>query len=160
MIRLDNAVKQHKRLTEQLIKQSSLSLTIKLPAPKVTGTVNPLYGDMTRERSKAGETKGPYKCLWYDALTATSTSSSGVETTIETLAGQFVEATAFAEVWLNDVLVDPSNTSGKTWFEEGMYVIFNGQRYKYLGCAKLGLATSAPYFLMIALKGGAAYDDQ
>lgn len=155
---LNGAINAHKRSLEKLIHGSELSLTIRLMPPRTTVGVNLLYGDPNRETSKLGEVKGPYKCLWYDALSI-STSDRGIETTVDKLAGQYKEADSFAELWLSDVLVSPNEPFGLTWFEKAQAVIFNGHRFDYLGAAKLGLSTTAPYVIMIALKGAASHVD-
>lgn len=159
MPNLNGAVIVHKRSLENLIHGSELFLTIRLMPPRVTTGVNLLYGDSTRESSKSGETKGPYKCLWYDSLSARSFSDSGIETTIDQLAGQYKEADSFAELWLQDILITPNDYFGETWFDKAQIVVFNGRRFEYLGAAKLGLAITAPYVLMVALKGAAGYVD-
>jgi hypothetical protein len=156
---LNGIVNVHKRSLESLIHGSELFLTIRLMPPRVTAGVNLLYGDSSRESSKLGETKGPYKCLWYDALSARSFSDSGIETTIEKLAGQYKEADSFAELWLQDILVTPDDYFGETWFDKAQIVVFNNKRFKYLGAAKLGLAITAPYIVMVALKGSVGYVD-
>lgn len=151
-------VNAHKRSLDNLIHGSELSLTVRLMPPRDTTGVNLLYGNPSRETSKLGETKGPFKCLWYDALTI-ALSVRGMEATVSQIAGQYREADAYAELWLNDVLIDQSNIFGLTWFEKAQAVICNGQRFDYLGGAKLGLATTAPYIIMVALKGSAGHVD-
>lgn len=155
---LNGIVNAHKRSLEKLIHGSELSLTIRLMPPRITSGVNLLYGDPTRESSKLGQVKGPYKCLWYDAINVGS-SDRGIESTVERLAGQYREADSFAELWLADVLVSVTDVFGLTWLEKSQAIIFNGKRFEYLGSAKLGLATVAPYIIIVALKGAAGNVD-
>lgn len=155
---LNGAIQAHKRSLDSLIHGSELFLTIRLMPPRVTSGVNILYGDATRETSKAGEIKGPFKCLWYDALSV-AIGGRGIETTVDKLAGQYKEADSFAELWLSDVLTDQADPFGVTWFDKAQAVVFNGKRFDYLGNAKLGLSTTAPYVIMIALKGAAGHVD-
>lgn len=159
MPQVNSLVQLHKQSVKGLIYNSDISLLIRLPAPIVSTGVNVLYGQPQRETLSTGDTKGPFKCLWYDALTAKTKGDNGVETTISQLAGQYREADTFAEVWLQDVLVDTTDPYGLTWFDKARWVIIGNKRYKFLGSAKLGLATSAPYFLMIALQGAVGYAD-
>lgn len=151
----------HKRSIKRLIEMSDVTLTIHLPVPVQVVSVNPLFGDFTRESNKAGETKGPYHCLWYDALTARTVSRTGdsasIERVVESSPGQFRDATAFAEVWMQSVLLDQNDPMSKTWFDKALFVSSNGQNYKVLGYAKLGLSVSTPYSAMVALKGGYGY---
>lgn len=155
---LNGVVQAHKQNLNSLIHGSELFLTVRLMPPRTSAGVNILYGDPTRETSKAGETKGPFKCLWYDALAIIS-GPRGVEPIVQQLAGQFKEADSFAELWLGDVLVDTSDPFGNTWFDKAQAVVFNGKRFDYLGSAKLGLSTTAPYIIMVALKGAAGHVD-
>lgn len=141
---------------------SEVSLIVQLPVPPQTSNVNPLFGDMNREVSQAGETKGPYSCLWYDAYSARSMSrgeTGGIERIVESSAGQFRDATAFAEVWLQDILLDQNNPAGQTWFDKALFVICQGKKYKVLGYVKLGLSVSTPYSAVVGLKGGLGYDN-
>lgn len=160
-MRYNKIVDVHKRQAKLLIRASDLTAVVRLPVAKTTSG-NPLFGDFSRETSTAGVEKGPFQCLWYDALTAKSMGkqdSKGVERIVENSPGQFREATAFAEFWLEDVLVDPSNPGGQTWFDQSQHVVVGGQRYKFLGYAKLGLSVSEPYLLMVGLKGGVGFDE-
>ena len=151
----------HKRQSKNLIRSSNLSAVVRLPVTQ-TSSGNPLFGDFSRETSTAGVEKGPFQCLWYDALTAKSMGkqdSKGVEKIVENSPGQFREATAFAEFWLEDVLIDPSDAGGQTWFDKSQNVVVGQQRFKFLGYAKLGLSVEAPYLLMVGLKGSLGYDE-
>jgi hypothetical protein len=154
-------VEVHKRQIKTLIRASDVTAVVRLPVVQ-TPTGNPLFGELSREGNTGGLEKGPYRCLWYDALTAKSMGkqdSKGVETIVENSPGQFREATAFAEFWLEDVLIDGSDAGGQTWFDKAMHVVVGNQRYKFLGYAKLGLSVGAPYLLMVGLKGGLGYDE-
>jgi hypothetical protein len=161
MINTAGAVTAHKKHVKGLIRGSTQEILVRLPAPVVSSGVNPLFGDFTREDADTGTERGPYKCLWYDALSARSMSSTGAgfETTVDRLAGQYREATAFAEMWLEDVLVDPLDISGHTWFDRAQTIVFDNMKYDYLGNVKIGLSTSAPYILLVVLKGGLGYAD-
>src|SRR5258706_10219356 len=100
---LTRTVDMHKKSLRKLISMSEVELTIQLPVPPDSSNVNPLFGNMSRETSQAGESKGPYSCLWYDAYSARTMGrgeTSGIERVIESTPGQFRDATAFAEVWL------------------------------------------------------------
>jgi len=154
------AVKAHRTHSKKLIRGSEQELTLLLPVARVSSNVNPLFGDPTRETDDSGSTIGPLKCLWYDALSAKSQSAtgSGFEQSIQNLAGQYRDATAFAELWLEDVLTDPDDANSKTWFDEAKEIIYLGKKFQVLAEIRLGLATTAPYILMIVLKGGAGYD--
>lgn len=148
------AVAAHKKFSKELIRGSDQELLIRLPEPRITSGVNPLFGSSDREVGKTGDTKGPFKCIWFDALSARGTSSTGHEFGVERLMGQFREATAFAEVWLEDVLEDLADNAGATWFDKSQDVIYQGKSYEHIGEVRTGLATSAPYILMVVLKGG------
>lgn len=159
---LSRTVDMHKRSLKKLINMSEVDLTVQLPAPVQVNNVNPLFGDFNREISQAGETRGPYSCLWYDALSARSISraeTGGIERVVESSAGQFRDATAFAEVWLQDILLDQNNPAGQTWFDKALFVICQGKKYKVLGYVKLGLSISTPYSAVVGLKGGLGYDN-
>lgn len=159
---LTGTVNMHKRSLHRLINLSDVTLQIRLPVTNVAGTVNPLFGDLSRENNKTGDTVGPFNCLWYDAISAKSMGTGdtiGIEKVIEASPGQFREATAFAELWLQDVLIDQNDPLGPTWFDRALNVISLNRKYKVLGYAKLGLSVSVPYSLMVALKGGLGYDD-
>ena len=149
---LNGIINAHKRSLKQLIHESELELSIRLMVPRVTTGVNILYGDPSRETSKAGPIKGPYKCLWYDALSI-GLSSRGMEPAVAQLVGHYREADSFAELWLDDVLVNKNDIFGLTWFDKAQVVLFNGKVFDFLGAASLGLATTAPYIIMVALKG-------
>jgi hypothetical protein len=86
-------------------------------------------------------------------------SGTGFERTVEALAGQYRNATTFAEVWLEDVLQDTEDPAGRTWFDEAKHIVYLGKKYDFLGEVRLGLATAAPYILMIVMKGGAGYHE-
>lgn len=141
---------------------SEVELTVVLPVPKVSTSVNPLFGDMNRATNVAGEVKGPYSCLWYDAYSARTmgkNDSSGIETVIESTPGQFRDATAFAEVWLQEVLLDQNNPAGQTWFDKALFIECQGKKYNLLGYVKLGLSVSTPYSAVVGLKGMLGYDN-
>lgn len=158
-------VKLHKKALATIIENSDVQITLRLAAPIVQTGVNPLYGDFGRETAKTGDTKGPYNCLWYDALTLNRRSQmamfrgKGMESTIEQLAGQYREADFFAELLLQDVLVDQNDPNGLTWFDKTQWVINHGNRYKFLGAVRFSLATSQPYAIVCALKGATNYTD-
>ena len=97
--------------------------------------------------------------MWYDALTARGTSRSGPEEVMQRLAGQYQSATAFAELQLKDVLVDLTAPVGDTWFDRAKEIIYEGQKFKYLASARLGLSVGAPVILMVVLEGGRGYAD-
>lgn len=161
MSHISRTVDMHKRSLKKLIDMSEMSLTIKMPVPVQVGSVNPLFGNMNRETDTSGEEKGPYNCLWYDAYSAKTmgrADSGGIERIIESSPGQFRDATAFAEVWLQDVLLDSNNPAGQTWFDKALHVVCQGKKYKVLGYVKLGLAVSPPYSAVVGLKGGLGYD--
>lgn len=155
----------HKRALETVIANSEVQVTLRLAAPITQGVGNPLFGEFGRENAKTGETKGPYNCLWYDALTLNRRSQigmfrgKGMESTIEQLAGQYREADFFAELILREVLIDQNNPNGLTWFDKAQWVINDGNRYKFLGAVKFSLATSQPYAIVCALKGAVNYTD-
>jgi hypothetical protein len=156
---LAGAVASHKKLIYNLMNQSEQELTIRLPVARVSSGVNPLFGDSTRETDKTGTELGPIKCIWYDALSARSTGITGYSMLNELVTGQYKSATAFAEVWLDDVLIDPANPKGKTWIDKAKHIIYLDNIYEPIGEIRLGLATAAPYILMIVLKGAAGYDE-
>lgn len=156
---LARAVNIHKQQIKRLIYSSDVSLIVKLPVP-TSSTGNPLFGDMTREGNEAGVEKGPFYCLWYDALSAKTLAESdsrGMEQIVLQSTGQFKEATSFAELWLDDLLINKADPAGQTWIDKAQYVASQGQKYSVLGYAKLGLSTSSPYILIVALKGGLGY---
>jgi hypothetical protein len=161
----DGIVKLHKRALSMVIENSNVEITLRLAAPVTSVGVNPVFGDFNRELAKTGTTLGPYKCLWYDALTLNRRSQmamfrgKGMESTIEQLAGQYREADFFAELVLQDVLVDENNVNGLTWFDKCQWVINRGNRYKFLGAVKFSLATAEPYAIVVALKGATDYVD-
>jgi len=144
-----------------LIEGSNQQITLRLPVVRVSSNVNRLFGDTDRETDTTGTVKGPFNCLWYDALSATSRSAtgSGHESIIQELAGQYQSAVAFAELRLADVLVSSSDTTGDTWFDRAKDVLYNGQNFKYVASVRLGLSIGAPVLLMIVLEGGRGYDD-
>ena len=152
-------VNLHKRSLERLVSNSSVEITLRDAAPVVSVGVNPYYGSFNRETSKAGATHGPFRCLWYDAL-ALGRRSKNLENTVEQLAGQFREADCFAELILNDVLVDQNDSYGLTLFDRCQWVINDKKRYKFLGSTKFSLANSAPYAIIVALKGAVNYIDE
>lgn len=159
---LTRTVNLHKQSLRKLINMSEVQLIIQLPVPPETSAVNPLFGNMTAENSQVGETRGPYRCLWYDAYSARTMGrgeTSGIERIVESTPGQFREATAFAEVWLQDILLDQSNPAGQTWFDKALFVVCQGKKYKVLGYVKLGLSVSTPYSAVVGLKGGLGYDN-
>jgi len=161
MINYSGAILVHKRHVRDLIRSSDQELTIRLPVARTSSEVNPLFGDMTREANDTGSTIGPFACVWYDALSARSMGASGTgfERTVETLAGQYRNATAFAEIWLDDVLQDTEEPAGRTWFDEAKHIVHLNNKYDFLGEVRLGLATAAPYIMMVVLKGGAGYHE-
>jgi hypothetical protein len=73
--------------------------------------------------------------------------------------GQYQEATSFLEVWLEDVLEDPYDISGLTWFDRADSVIIRDKRYNILGSSKHGLSVADPYILLAVLKGGIGLND-
>jgi len=158
-------VKLHKKALATLIENSGVQITLRLAAPVVQAGVNPLYGDFGRETAKTGQTLGPYNCLWYDALTLNRRSQmamfrgKGMESTIEQLAGQYREADFFAELVLQDVLIDQNDPNGLIWFDKAQWVINHGNRYKFLGAVRFSLATADPYAIVVALKGATNYVD-
>ncbi len=159
---LARTVDMHKRSLHKLISMSEVELIVELPVPRITTGVNPFFGDTTRESNETGERIGPFNCLWYDAYTAKSmgkSESTGIETIVESAAGQFRDATAFAEVWLQDVLLDQNNPAGQTWFDKALLVLSQGKKYNLLGYVKLGLSVSTPYSAVVGLKGMLGYDN-
>lgn len=161
MIKTTGAVALHKRHCKDLIRNSEQEAYVRLPVDRVSSAVNPLFGDLTRENDVSGETVGPFKCIWYDAFSAKSLNqTTGLEAERNLLMGQYKTATAFAEFWLDDVLIDQGEPLGKTWFSKAKHIVFLNQLYEPLGEARLGLATVAPYILMIVLKGGTGYDER
>jgi hypothetical protein len=160
MINIDGAVNVHKKHVKDLIKGSAQEVTIRLPVDRVSSGVNPYFGDSSRETDDTGDTKGPYKCLWHHALSARSVGSpTGFETTVEVLAGQYRDATAFAEIWLEDVLTDEDDVMSPTWLDKAKDILYLDQKYDLLGESRLGLATAPPYILLVALKGSAGYNE-
>ncbi len=145
--------------TKRLINGSDQTLTIRLPVTRVSAGENVLFGDLDRETDATGTIKGPFKCLWYDALTARGTSSSGPEQITHRLAGQYQSATAFAELRLEDVLVDLASPIKDTWFDRAKDVIYKGQKFKYLASVRLGLSVGSPVLIMVVLEGGRGYAD-
>lgn len=158
-MRLAGAVASHKKQTYNLISQSEQELIIRLPVTRVSSGVNPLFGDTTRETNSTGTEIGPIKCIWYDALSSRSTGVTGYNFLSELSQGQYKGASAFAEVWLDDVLLDPAFPKGKTWIDKAKNIIYLDNLYEPIGEIRLGLATAAPYILMIVLKGAAGYDE-
>ena len=159
MIKTSGALRLHKKHTKDLIRNSDQEVLIRLPVDRVSASVNPLYGDFDRETDSTGTEYGPFPCLWYDALSARSMSSTGTgfEQTIDRMAGQYRDATAFAELWLEDVLVDPKDVSGDTWLDRAKELVNDNKRFQLLGNVRLGIATTNPYILMVVLKGGVGY---
>lgn len=160
-MKLTGAVQQHKNQTHNLFKASEQELLIRLPVPRVSAGVNPLFGDFTRETDTTGEEIGPIKCIWYDALSGRNTGQSGTgfEIAREAMAGRYRHATAFAEVWLDDVLVDLSKPRGETWVDYAKDIVYLDNIYEPIGEVRLGLATATPYILMIVLRGSAGLED-
>lgn len=152
-------VELHRSRIKQLIHSSDVECVIRLAAPKVTTNTNPLFGDFSRETSQAGETKGPFKCLYHDAFSARSISRSGSEVIKAVSIGQYQEATSFLEIWLEDVLEDPYDISGLTWFDRADSVVIRNNRFNVLGSSKHGLSVADPYILLVALKGGIGIND-
>lgn len=161
MSAIAGVVKLHQRSIQNLINASDITLTIRLPLPVNPSNVNPLYGDLSRERNKTGQQMGPYNCLWYDAFSVRSTSPAGsnIEAMLEKAPGQFRDATAFAQLWLADILIDPTDVMGQTWLDRAQEVISQGRLYRVMGYTKTGLSTAVPYIATVALKGGLGYDD-
>ncbi len=145
--------------TKRLINGSDQTLTIRLPVARVSAGENVLFGNLGRETDDTGIIKGPFKCLWYDALTARGTSRSGPEEITQRLAGQYQSATAFAELRLEDVLVDVDSPTEDTWFDRAKVVIYKGQKFKYLASVRLGLSVGSPVLIMVVLEGGRGYAD-
>lgn len=161
MINVKGAVEVHKNHCFDLIRSSEQELTLILPISRTASNVNPLFGDFSRESDYTGTEKGPYKCIWHDALSARSVGpGTGYEPTRELVMGQYRNATAFAELWLEDVLQDISEPSGKTWFDEAKTVLYSGKYFQSLGEVRVGLATAAPYILLVVLKGGGNDEEQ
>lgn len=144
---------------KRLINGSNQKLTVRLPVTRVSAGQNVLFGDLNRETDNTGTTKGPFNCLWYDALSARGTSRSGPEDIVQRLAGQYQSATAFAELTLTDVLVDKAILTGDTWFDRAKDIIYEGQKFKYLASVRLGLSVGFPVILMVILEGGRGYVD-
>jgi hypothetical protein len=161
MIKTSGALRLHKKHTKDLIRNSTQELIVRLPVELVSSNVNVLYGDFERETDSTGTEYGPFPCLWYDALSARSLSSTGTgfEPTVQSLVGQYRDATAFAELWLEDVLVDPKDISGDTWLDRAKEIVNENKRFQLLGNVRLGIATTTPYILMVVLKGGVGYVD-
>lgn len=155
----NGAAKLHKAALDTLIQNSNVELTLRDAAPVVSTGVNPYYGSLSRETSKLGAEHGPFRCLWYDALTLTRGSQTGMfrgnglGSTIEQLAGQYREADSFAELSLAELLIDENDPYGLTMFDRCQWVINETKRYKYLGSVRFGLAVVAPYAIVVALKG-------
>jgi len=84
-------------------------------------------------------------------------TSTGINLTVTAAAGQYSEATAFAEVWLEDVLIDVTQPNGETWFDRAKEVLHDGSAYQVLGVLRTGLATVSPYLALVALKGSTGY---
>jgi hypothetical protein len=156
---------RHKSVMANVIHSSDVQVTLRYAAPVTSAGVDPLYGDLNRETAKTGPTYGPFTCLWYDALTLSRRSQmsmfrgKGMETTIEQLAGQYREADFFAEFYLPDVLINQNDPYGLTYFDQCQWIINSGKRYKYLGAVKFSLANSAPYAMVVAVKGAVDYTD-
>lgn len=161
MPNLARLVGMHKQVIKALIDQSDVQVSIRLPIAQLPGATNPFFGNPARENNITGQTLGPFNCLWYDAFSVRSSSPSGgsIERMMEQSPGQFREADAFIQVWLEDVLTDPSNVYSLTYFDQALHIIIFKQRYKVLGVAKTSLSTSAPYILTVALRGGLGYED-
>jgi len=152
-------VELHRKKIKNLIHSSDVEALIRLAVPKIAVNTNPLFGDFTRETSIAGETKGPYKCLYHDALSARSISRAATEVIKNVTIGQYQEATSFLEIWLEDVLVDSYDISGLTWFDRADSVIIRNNRYNVLGSGRHGLSVADPYILLVALRGGVGVND-
>ena len=161
MPNLTRLVEMHKRAIKSVIEQSDVQVTVRLPVAITAGSVNPFFGDPARENNITGKEIGPFNCLWYDAFSVRSSSPSGgsIERMVEQSAGQFREADAFIQVWLEDVITDPNDIYSLTYFDQALHVIVLNKRYKILGLAKTGLSTSSPYILTVALRGGLGYED-
>ena len=159
MIQTSGALSLHRKHTRDLIRHSGQEVLVRLPVDRVAVGVNPLYGDFDRETDSTGDTVGPFKCLWYDALSSRSMSSTGTgfEQAVSALAGDYRDATAFAEFWIDDVLVDPTDISGHTWLDRAKELVNDNKRFQLLGNVRLGLATTTPYILMVVLRGGVGY---
>ncbi len=144
-----------------LVAGSSQKITLRLPVARVSSSVNVFLGDTDRETDTSGTVKGPFNCLWYDALSARSrgVSGSGHESVVQELAGQYQSAVAFAELRLADVLVDTSDLVGDTWFDRAQDVLYEGQKFKYAASVRLGLSVGSPVLIMVVLEGGRGYAD-
>jgi hypothetical protein len=161
VLNVKGAVKIHKKHTFDLIRGSEQEITVRLPVAKTSSGVNPLFGDFARETDYTGDEEGPFKCIWHDALSARAVGpGTGLEPTRQLVVGQYKNATAYAELWLDDVLVDPSLKTGKTWFDISKVVVYEDKFFTVLGEIRTGLATAAPYICIIVLKGGSGYDEQ
>jgi len=158
-VNLKGLTSAYDKQTAQLIKGSSRELTLRLPVVRTSAGVNVLFGDLNRETDDTGTVKGPFKCLWYDALSARSRSGIGHESVVQRLAGQYQNATAFAELVLKDVLVTTTDIEGDTWFDRAKDVLSSGQKYKYVASVRLGLSVGSPVIIMVILEGGRGYAD-
>jgi len=157
---LSGAVNLHKKQAKALIRSSEQTVSLRLPVDRVSVSVNPLYGEFDRETDATGAEKGPYRCLWHDALSVRAMSqgmSTGINLVVTEAAGQYSEATAFAEVWLEDVLIDVTKPNGETWFDRAKEALHDESAYQVLGVLRTGLATVSPYLALVALKGSTGY---
>lgn len=152
----------HKNLSQALIASSSETLVVRMPVARISTGVNPFLGDTSRETVHSGVESSDIQCLWMDAisrLSLQSTNSQGIELAIQAMAGQYQDATSFAEVWLEDILNDTSDPYGTTLLDSAKEVVYRNQRYQVLGYARIGLPITAPYLAVIALKGGKGDND-
>jgi hypothetical protein len=158
MPRVGGAVALHKRQVKSLIDQSEHRMTILLPTERLSSNQNPLFGDLGREAAITSGTEiGPIACLWLDALSVGTGGTFGIETVVTRMAGHYTEATIFAEVWLDDILVDVDVPDGDTWLDQAKMIKKGNYYFQLLGYVRVGLPTVSPYIAVIAMKGGSGY---
>lgn len=58
---------------------------------------------------------------------------------IDSSAGTFLPATVRLSCDLNDVLVDPTDVNGETWFHRAVKVVYDGESYEVVNPTKSGL---------------------
>jgi hypothetical protein len=145
---LTNVANRHRSIALAFINASQETIEVKVPAPRTTKSGAALFGDLAASNG-APQTKGPFKCLWHDVTTA-STSYNNVSMQV---IGRYPTATAFVLVALSDVLVTSTSPYGETWLDKADCVTHRGQKYEVLGVERAGMAQTAPYMLRIVLAG-------
>jgi hypothetical protein len=145
---IQNSAKRHAKVAKDLINASAETLVIKVRATKPPNSGATMFSDMASP-AVGKDSKGPYKCLWHDSITALT---SGNMQLIQ-LAGRFPRATAFATLILDDVLITAGETHQETWVDYATEIEHRGQKYEVLASDRHGMASIAPYILTVVLAG-------